>query len=338
MGSETKSRLSIWDHWLKLLAISGTIEKTHAATQDPEASRRVGGGAGGGRWLDSFVDHLRGECHLAENTVAAYRRDVDRFFKWLAGRTIAKLTIGELSDYAAWLHKQNLASATIARHIVSLKLFCRYLQLEGVLGESVAELLGSQKLWQRVPHVLSPEAVERLLGSPNKQEWWRRDRALWNFYMPPVAVLRNPRISNFAMCISMKDTVFATAKETSSAWCHWDAGRSRRFVSILNTSGRIWLESVESQRRGSCSPVGDSVCGATSSELFKKYAARADIDPDLSPHSLRHSFATHLLAGGADLRQVQEMLGHASIATTQIYTHVDPAQLKAIHKQFHPRG
>ena len=116
----------------------------------------VSGGAGGGRWLDAFVEHLRNECHLAENTVAAYRRDIDHFSSgWRAERS-RTLTIRDLADYAGWLHRRSLAPATIARHVVSLKLFCRYLQLEGVLGDNAAELLGSQKLWQRVPHVLSP--------------------------------------------------------------------------------------------------------------------------------------------------------------------------------------
>src|SRR5579871_1099954 len=92
----------------------------------------VSGGAGGGRWRDAFVNHLRNECHLADNTVAAYRRDIKRFFEWLGARGIAQLSIRELADYAAWLHRRQLAAASIARHIVSLKLFCRYLQLEGV--------------------------------------------------------------------------------------------------------------------------------------------------------------------------------------------------------------
>ncbi len=139
----------------------------------------VSGGAGGGRWREAFVNHLRNECHLAENTVAAYRRDIDHFFEWLAGRSVASLKIRDLADYAGWLHRRDLAPATIARHVVSLKLFCRYLQLEGVLGDSAAELLGSQKLWQRVPHVLSAAGVEKLLAAPARGDpWWRRDRTL----------------------------------------------------------------------------------------------------------------------------------------------------------------
>ncbi|HEY4759697.1 MAG TPA: site-specific integrase, partial [Thermoguttaceae bacterium] len=130
-------------------------------------------------WLESFRSYVSGECHLAENTVAAYGRDLERFIEWLAGRSIHKLTIRELADYAGWLHKKKLAPASIARHIVSLKVFFRYLQLENVISDNLAELLGSQKLWQRVPKVLSPQQVDRLLQAPRKYDpYWRRDRAL----------------------------------------------------------------------------------------------------------------------------------------------------------------
>ena len=124
--------------------------------------------------------YAAGECHLAENTVAAYRRDLTRFFAWLDGRKhLPSLSIRDLADYVAWLHGRELAPASIARHIVSLKVFFRYLQLEGALTENLAELLGSQKLWERVPKVLSPEQIDRLLAAPGQTDpWWRRDRAL----------------------------------------------------------------------------------------------------------------------------------------------------------------
>ena len=132
-----------------------------------------------GTWIDAFCRYAEGECHLAENTVAAYRRDLRRFFQWLAGRTIPGLSIRDLADYATWLHQQKLAPASMARHLVSLKVFFRYLQLEGVLQDNLAELLGSQKLWQRVPKVLSPEQVNRLFESPTPRDpFFRRDRAL----------------------------------------------------------------------------------------------------------------------------------------------------------------
>ena len=114
-------------------------------------------------WLEAFVAYAAGECHLAENTVAAYRRDLEHFFAWLDRRNIADLSIRDLADYVTWLHGRKLAPASIARHIVSLKVFFRYLQLEGVLRDNLAELLGSQKLWERVPKVLSIEQIDRLL-------------------------------------------------------------------------------------------------------------------------------------------------------------------------------
>ncbi len=118
------------------------------------------------RWIEMFLDYCRSECHLSANTVAAYRRDMAKFAVWLGQRRFQDLTIRELADYPAFLNQRKLAPASIARHIVALKVFFRYLQLEGVLRDNLAELLGSQKLWQRVPQVLSPEMIDQLLAVP----------------------------------------------------------------------------------------------------------------------------------------------------------------------------
>ena len=302
----------------------------------------VSGGAGGGRWREAFVNHLRNECHLAENTVAAYRRDIDHFFEWLAGRSVASLGIRDLADYAGWLHRRNLAPASIARHVVSLKLFCRYLQLEGVLGDSAAELLGSQKLWQRVPHVLSPAGVEKLL-----------DRARAGAILGGAAIGRLLELLYATGCRASESSHLKLSDvqlDEGFAVCH-GKGDKQRVVPLgsraIQADARLSRARAAATGRACCSPSPPGCCcrGAGSGcareriwELFKKYADAGRNRSDLSPHSLRHSFATHLLAGGADLRQVQEMLGHASIATTQIYTHVDPSRLKAIHAKFHPRG
>ena len=130
-------------------------------------------------WVDGFLEYAAGECHLADNTVAAYRRDLRRFLEWLDGRSIPALSIRDLADYTTWLYQKELGPATLARHLVSLRVFFRYLQLEGVLDDNLAELLGSQKLWERVPEVLSPQQISRLFEAPRKSDpCWRRDRAL----------------------------------------------------------------------------------------------------------------------------------------------------------------
>ncbi|MEM6330013.1 MAG: site-specific tyrosine recombinase XerD [Planctomycetota bacterium] len=289
---------------------------------------------------EDFLRYLAAECHMAANTVAAYGRDVRRFFEWLAGRRIAGLTVGDLSHYPAWLKGAGLAPASVTRHVASLRVFFRYLQLEGLLKESQADLLTAQKLWQRVPTVLPPGQVEKLLAAPVRGEpLWRRDRAVLE-----LLYATGCRVSELAR-LRLVDVDLAERL----CVCHGKGDKQR----VVPIGGRA-LRAVEDYLRHErpklarrrdppsafliLSTRGRRLDRQRIWELLKRSAAAAGVTAKLSPHSLRHSFATHLLSGGADLRQVQELLGHASIATTQIYTHVDAARLKKVHAAYHPRA
>jgi integrase/recombinase XerD len=292
------------------------------------------------QWQEAFVNYLRSECHLAANSVEAYGRDLSRFLHWLGGRRLQGLSVSELAGYPAWLAEQGLASKSIVRHVASLKVFFRFLQLEGAITDNQADLLGAQKLWQRVPQVLSVAQVEELLIAPRAGDpWWLRDRAILELLYATgcrVSELATLRLQDFhpgeRYCI-----------------CH-GKGDKQRIVPLGTRAVRAverYLDQERSQLITRHSPASDFLILSARGvalrreriwELVKRYALRAGIPQEISPHSLRHSFATHLLAGGADLRQVQEMLGHASIATTQIYTHVDHTRLKKVHEQFHPRA
>lgn len=294
----------------------------------------------GSRWIAAFIDYIRDECRLAENTVAAYQRDMRRFVGWLEDRSIQRLTIADLSDFVASLHALKLAPATIARHIVAVRMYMRFLQLEGVIQENLAELLGSQKLWERVPEVMSPQLVERFLDAPQPYDpFWIRDRALLELLY--ATGCRASELSSLKLNdVHLKD-----------GYCRClGKGNKQRIAPLGAPAARAVQRYLDDERpalaEAAASPPpwlllsrrGRRLRRETIWELVKRYACRAGAPSSISPHTLRHSFATHLLAGGADLRQVQEMLGHASIATTQIYTHVDQSRLKKVHGQFHPRA
>jgi integrase/recombinase XerD len=302
--------------------------------------RREGADREAVRWQEDFANYLRTECHLAANTVEAYRRDLARFFQWLGSRRMQSLSVSELAGYPAWLTEQSLAPKSVTRHVASLKVFFKYLQLEGAITDNQADLLGTQKLWQKVPQVLSIAQVEQLLTAPRPADgWWLRDRAILE-----LLYATGCRVSELAG-LKLRD-LHLTERYCI---CH-GKGDKQRVVPL----GRRAIAAVErylkderpklAARRSPAneavilSPRGMPLRRERIWELIKRYAVRAGIPHDISPHSMRHSFATHVLAGGADLRQVQEMLGHASIATTQIYTHVDHTRLKKVHQQFHPRG
>lgn len=291
-------------------------------------------------WATAFAEYLRSECHLAANTVAAYRRDLAKFFHWLAGRRLQALNVRELADYAGWLHAKELAPASLARHIVSLKLFYRYLQLEGIVSDNPVELLGTQKLWQRVPVVLPPRVIDELFTAPRPSDGcWRRDRALLELLY--ATGCRASEIANLEARNVHLDAGYCL--------CH-GKGDKQRMVPLGRRAAHAIQEYLRSERpklaAQAASPPGWLLLSRSGRqlrreriwELVTRYARRVGAPPKVSPHTLRHSFATHLLAGGADLRMVQEMLGHASITTTQIYTHVDHTRLKKVHQQFHPRA
>ena len=289
---------------------------------------------------DDFIAYLRGECHLAQNSIAAYRRDLTRFLAWADKRPIPSLSVHDLSDYIAVQTDDQLAPSSIARGMVAVRTFYKYLQLEGVTMDNPAELLATQKMWHRIPKVLTTRQVESLLAAPRRIEKYSlRDRA-----MLEVLYATGCRVSE--VC-NLKVRDLALAERYLK--CEGKGGKQR----MVPVGGRA-IEAIgayTSQLRGvlaarnSALPEelflsrnGRAMDRIMVWRLIKRYAQRAGIDAAISPHSLRHSFATHLLAGGADLRQVQEMLGHASIQTTQIYTHVEHSRLKKIHKQFHPRA
>ena len=292
------------------------------------------------QWGDSFLDYLRSECQLSANTVMAYGRDIKRFFGWVGKREVPSLTVQELSDFVGFLGDLQLAPASIARSIVSVKMFFRYLQLEGVIVDNKVELLGSQKLWERIPEVLSPAQIDRFLRAPKKIEIYHwRDRALLEMLYATgcrASELSNLRLRDlhleerYCKCHGKgnKQRMAPIGDEAVEAVTLY-LQRQRPRLAAMNLSQPDWLFLSRGGRRMRREAIW---------ELVKKYALIAGIPASISPHTMRHSFATHLLAGGADLRQVQEMLGHASIATTQIYTHIDQSRLKKVHQEFHPRA
>jgi integrase/recombinase XerD len=292
------------------------------------------------RWLESFAGYLKSECRLAENTVAAYSRDLERFFKWLGSRKMAALTISELSDYAAFLGKEQLAPASVGRNLVAVKMLFRYLQLEGVLEENLVELLGSPKLWDRVPKVLPAGMVSRMLAAPAPGEsLWRRDRAMLELLYATgcrASELSHLQLHDvhldegYCRCVGKgnKERIVPLGERAAAAVRSY-LEHERPLLAAGRTPAPGWLLLTRRGLRMRRERIW---------ELIKTFAVRSGAPATVSPHTLRHSFATHLLAGGADLRQVQELLGHANIATTQIYTHVDHSRLKAVHQKFHPRA
>jgi integrase/recombinase XerD len=292
--------------------------------------------------LTAFRHYLQSERGLAKNTLLAYGRDLDRFAGWVAGGGLANYlspTIRELSDFLSYCRLEDLAPPSVARHLVALKMFYRFLRLEERVESSAVDLLSSPVLWERIPHVLSPESIEKLLASPQPTErFFLRDKALLE-----TLYATGSRASE-VVGLKMEDVFL------DSRFCKCLGKGSKQRVVPLGRPAvealRAYLKGLRPQLIRTAPDVpwvfvsrgGKVLTREMLWMLVKKYVKRAGLNARASPHTLRHSFATHLLAGGADLRTVQELLGHASIQTTQHYTHVDRDRLKAIHRQFHPRG
>ena len=278
---------------------------------------------------------------MSANTIKAYRSDLTQFLAWDAERGQQPLKSIELAYFTAYLEhlqKRGLAATTVARHLVAIKMFFRYLVLEGVLLESIAELVNSPKLWKYLPKVLSPDMVNRLLSAPgNDDRYPLRDRGV--LCMLYATGCRASEVAG----LELRDV------HLEENYCRClGKGNKERIVSLNPVAvlaveqyllhERPEMTAADESDRLFVTRSGNPLSRIAIWEIVKKYAARVGCSQHVSPHTLRHSFATHMLAGGAEIRALQEILGHASIATTQIYTHVEHSRLKSIHENCHPRG
>lgn len=289
--------------------------------------------------IDTFADAVWLEDGLAPNTLAAYRRDLNGLSDWLGqhGATLASAREADLAQYFADRHPTTLA-ATANRRLAVLRRFYRWAIRDSRIALDPTVRLKGARQPPRFPKALSEEQVEALLRAPDTDtSLGLRDRAMLELLYATglrVSELVNLTLTQLSLAEGLVRVLGKGGKER---------------IVPLGAEARDWIERYLQHARGTIlgARVADALFvtqrGSSMSRqmfwiLIKRYAARAAIDAPLSPHGLRHAFATHLLNHGADLRVVQLLLGHADISTTQIYTHVARARLKALHAQHHPRG
>ena len=295
-------------------------------------------------WRDAlrgFMDYVHLEQGLAENTVSAYSRDLDRYAAVLDARGVRTPVDASRADVSALLQllgDLGLEASSVARNLTAVRMFHRFLQTEGVIENDPTEHMKSPKLGRKLPDVLNIYEVERLLLGPDVETpLGLRDRALLE--MLYGAGLRVSELTGLERSHLLFDLEVVRVIGKGS----------RERIVPIGTEGVEWVNRYLTGARVDLSRLasGDTVFlnfrgGAMSRmgvwKILRRYVQDAGIRKTVSPHTMRHSFATHLLEGGADLRAVQEMLGHVDISTTQIYTHVDREYLKEVHRTFHPRA
>ncbi len=291
--------------------------------------------------LRAFEDTLQLEDGASPRTIEAYRRDVIRCVAFVRTQGIAdaaSITPGVLREFVYHLKDLGLAGASIRRNISALRTWFRVMLAEGLVKHDPTERLDSPQRWKSLPEVLNVEEVTRLLAAPGLDEKLAfRDRA-----MLELAYGAGLRVSEW-IGLAVKDVLLE-----ESLLRVFGKGSKERLVPIGRSAIGAVAVYVRELRpvleRGQGKGIlflnaqGNPLTRMGAWKILRKYVTMAAIEKPVSPHTLRHSFATHLLEGGADLRAVQEMLGHADISTTQIYTHVDREYLRTVHRQFHPRG
>ena len=291
--------------------------------------------------LEPFADFLSLERSAAPLTCEAYGRDVTRFATYAATHGAdAPAAIGMrlVRDYVYHLKDLGLAPASIRRNVSAVRTYYRFLLADGHVVRDPTERLEMPNRWRSLPEVLSVDEVQRLLAAPTLDEPLAfRDRALLE-----LAYGAGLRVSEW-ITLGVRDVVLAEALVRVVG-----KGNKERLVPIGRPAigaVAVYLRELRPRlERGGgrgmllLNARGEPLTRMGAWKVLRKYVVLAGITKRVTPHTLRHSFATHLLEGGADLRAVQDMLGHADISTTQIYTHVDREYLRSVHRQFHPRG
>ena len=293
--------------------------------------------------LESFLNHLSVERNFSVHTRQSYRNDLERYLRFMQdeSKEIGNIEAGDIRRFVSALHETGLEASTLARNISAVRSLHRFLLAERMLGANPAETIRQPKHAKNLPNVLSVEEVFRLLDAPLKKQ------------PPGKFVLRDKAILEFLYAAGVRVSELVNLQQQN---LYFEAGFVRIFgkgskerLVPVGESAKAWITRYRNElRTGMISKEshdtlflnarGKKLSRMAVYLIVREYAVLAGINREISPHTLRHTFATHLLEGGADLRSVQEMLGHSSILATQIYTHIDRSFIREVHRTFHPRG
>ncbi len=291
----------------------------------------------------SFLNYLTVEAGLANNTVLAYGRDLKSFLKFCKSSNITglrQIKPALIQHYLRVLTEEHKSESSIKRSLVAIRMLLRFGKLTGLIEDDFSSLLESPKVWQKLPCVCSKQQVIELLNAPRADEpFYFRDKAMLELLYATgirASEIAGLKISDLSLNIGYLRCLGKGSRERVVPMGKVAIAAIEEY--LVRPGGRPKLtRSAFSGDFLLLSRTGRPMSRIEIWRLVKKYAIRAGMPRNLTAHTLRHCFATHLLAGGADLRSVQEMLGHVDIATTQIYTHVDYERLRKIHRKFHPR-
>jgi integrase/recombinase XerD len=291
-------------------------------------------------YIDAFLSMISVEKGLAQNTVEAYSRDLSGLTEFLLRERIGswpEVKTLHLRSYLSSLRRRGLSSRSVARHVVTVRRFYRFLQTDGLIAEDPLPTLYPAPAARKLPHMLSADEVRQLLAQPEDDgPLGMRDRAMLELLYATglrVSELVSLQVHQIDLQGNHLTVKGKGSKVRAVPFGKW----ARETLLRYTREARPRLSKGKSSSFLFMTRSGKPLTRQGFWKLIRGHALAAGIEKRVSPHTLRHSFATHLLEGGADLRSVQSMLGHADIATTQIYTHVDGVRLKRIHKKYHPR-
>ena len=291
------------------------------------------------KYVSEYTDYLKIEKRQSQNTLAAYRRDVSRFAKYLPNKRLDDAKISDVRSFLVFLrNEEGLAPSSVARCLSSLKSFYEYLSVENLISENPTETIASPRPWRKLPNVMSVEEVDALIATPDINTL----AGIRDLAMLELIYATGLRVSEL---VSLK----MSAVDLEVGYLRSLGKGSKERVVPIGDVAKTAIESYvnnarplfQKKRRSGdlfLTRRGNAMTRQGFWKILKKYSIKAKIEGPVSPHALRHAFATHLLERGADLRSVQMMLGHSDISTTQIYTHVLRQRMREVYERFHPRA
>ena len=292
--------------------------------------------------IAEFLNYLSVERGLARNTLLAYEHDLTAYALHLQDKSGLKGPEGvkreHITDYMYAQKGAGLSAVSICRSLAAIRMFHKFLVRESFAKEDPTDLVDTPKTWKRVPDVLSAAEINAMIAAAGGRDWQSvRDRTILELFYASglrVSELVGLRVDSVNLDMGFVRCIGKGSKERLVPI----GGKAREAVARYTKTARVKILKERQTDALFVTRLGKKMTRQSAWKIIKLYARKANIKKTIKPHTLRHTFATHLLEHGADLRSVQEMLGHSDISTTQIYTHVDKERLRMIHKQFHPRG